>query len=436
MCPQAQRLTIASVLTPPGVAAIAVLRLDGPRTLDILQAIFRPFRGQLGDALASDRLRYGRLTDGAEVLDDVLLSLLGGENGVRAADISVHGGARVVARVLQLLERHGALVRSPGEDDDRASWPAGSEVEREADVALSHARTRRAVEFLATQRSVLPAHLAELIRRATADPGGVRAELERLACTWDTVRFLVQGAEVGVVGPPNTGKSTLTNRLTDTDATLASPHAGTTRDWTIHETAIDGIPLSFVDTAGLSATVEFPATAESADFDDLDRTAVVRGVHRIRASDLHLLVVDATAPDALDTARRIVDGLAPRRLLVVVNKADLAPRWPPERLRDLFSNIAAPVSGAAYHVSATRGDGIAGLQQAIVAQLGLAGFDPSGASLFTARQAAVAGRASDGSLVDTVRLGGVLRRLLGEFGSAGGLSLGPDREDSGRISPQ
>ncbi len=167
------------VLTPPGAGAIGVVRLIGPDSVSIVNQAFRPASGGGLSAAQGDRLRYGHFVDGDETIDDVIVSFTSVQ-GQLAIDISAHGGVRVIERILQTLERLGASVGEPGEAVGLA-WPTGCLIEHEVIEALTHAKTQRAVRFLAWQRANLPAALEAVALLCRSDPAEARRRLTGIA---------------------------------------------------------------------------------------------------------------------------------------------------------------------------------------------------------------------------------------------------------------
>lgn len=378
------------------MGAIAVIRVAGPEAQAIVRSVFRRGSGRVGLTADANRLWRGRLFDGDEEVDDVLVaphSTKGGD--INVVDISAHGGMRVVARILLALERRGAIVHSTDDEFDTPCWPASNQIEVEADLALARARTRRAVEFLATQRSCLPSHLENIAEQAVRDPQAAVECLRALLERWTGNRHLINGAQVAVLGPPNAGKSTLTNRLVGRHAVLASPQAGTTRDWTSHETAIEGVPISVIDTAGV-----YDASGP------LDAEAVERGLGRSAHADLHLVVLDGSEPFAGAFLDRIVRDLEPHRLLVAVNKIDLPPAWDRNR-------VAPFDPKGVVTLSALTGEGVERMRQEVITLLGLTEAKADSPSLFTSRQARLASEVLTGWPNSAEKLAGAIRSLIG-----------------------
>lgn len=270
------------LLTPTGTGAVAVLRIRGDRAVSLVSSFFRPIRGGAltSSQLGGGRIRYGTIVDGDEILDDVIVAAAAGEP-VNALDICAHGGVRLLQRILTLCQRHGAEVVALDGVSVQDVWPAGSEIDGEVFAALKEARTEAAAEFLLMQRKVLPAEIERLAAWIRSDGLAAKAELGRLCRRHRTARLLLEGAVVGLVGPTNSGKSTLFNRLVGRDAAIVSPIAGTTRDWVSAEIELRGVPIRLIDTAG-----------RRNDADALERMAMAAGIEAVSRCTVRLLVLD------------------------------------------------------------------------------------------------------------------------------------------------
>jgi tRNA modification GTPase len=389
-----EHVTWARLLTPPGVGAIAVIRVAGPEALRIAESLFESDRSRDGLAEDPQRLWYGRLVEGGEILDHVILAPRRTADPFWEVDISLHGGVWVVTRVLLALERRGACVASTASAPQTPlAWRAGHWIESEADEAMIRARTRRAVEALAWQRRHLPTVLRSIRDLARTDPAGASAALQNLRDGYHAIRLLVEGARVVVVGPPNAGKSALTNRLVGQEAALTGSEAGTTLDWTTHEVSIDGIPLTVVDTAGVH---------ESGDA--LAGEAMDRGLRAAADADLVLAVLDGSRPVSAGVWRACRDTLRPGRWLAVVNKADLPAAWSPDVIPSGFVDVIS--------VSAWTGEGLEGLRTAILRGLGFRGMLGVEPALFSLRQVHLVG--ANPVQITTDRVRALVSELLGE----------------------
>lgn len=407
------RAAYSSVLTPPGAGAIAVIRVGGPDGASIIKRVFRaPTREYQsaplppGDSLPQPgRLRYGKFVADDEVIDDVVLSTVD-IAGASVWDICTHGGVRVVERVLETLDRSGAPLRHSTERAPSV-WAAFDRIEREIVEALQRARTERSVRFLARQRRTLACSLAEIAKLCRTNPARGGSALQRLLDGYDAARVLLAGATITIFGPPNTGKSTLFNRLVGRPAAVVSSRAGTTRDWVSSPIEVEGIPITLVDTAGWHGAL-----------DDLEREAVHAGLGIVRRARLALLVLDGSVP-VPDFAKLFGDEPPPERgCLVIANKEDLGREW---RATDL---AAASGLGAEplLWVSAQTGTGIKQLVKALVRMLGLESWDDHAPApaLFTVRQAELAARSlsdlpADGEAAETLIKNELIGGEYGDF---------------------
>jgi tRNA modification GTPase len=202
---------------------------------------------------------------------------------------------------------------------------------------------------------------------------GIRSDLEKVVASYGYGRIVREGLTLAIVGRPNVGKSSLFNCMLNEERAIVTPIPGTTRD-TVTETAnVGGIPLRFVDTAGIRNTI-----------DEVEKIGVQRAFSAIADSDLRLLVVDASGPwTKEDTA--LLERLRPLgSLLVAMNKSDL-----PSRISDIelgFSTADAPSAPGGsspdedsyaaskattplemVHTSALTGEGISELKEKILA---------------------------------------------------------------------
>lgn len=261
---------------PP--AGIAVIRVSGPRARDALA-------GLAGTVPQARRATLCRLRDGAgDVLDEALALWLpspGTATGEDTVELHCHGGRAVVAAVEQALGAIAGLrPATPGEFTRRAFangridlaqaegladlLEAETELQRRSAMAMAGGALSRQVEEWRLCLLALAAHVEAVLDFADEDdvaplPDAFTQDLNSLAADlgeWlvrPAAERLKEGFRVVLAGPPNAGKSTLFNALTESEAAITSPIAGTTRDVITCSVAVDGVPFSFIDTAGLHA---------------------------------------------------------------------------------------------------------------------------------------------------------------------------------------
>lgn len=317
--------TYAAVLTPIAPGAIAVISVAGDATERVVAACCRT-RGGVAATFEVDRPRLVQIRDGDDVLDDAIVTAIDC-GGVRRIEICIHGGVRIVERVMNLLRRSGAGVVDATEFEGR--FGGGDAVARDVDRALIRAGSRRLAEWLLAQRRLLPEYLKNWSSQGAEEIAAYRRR------TTAAIRA-VRGARVALAGPPNAGKSTLANRLIGHQRIIVSDMAGTTRDWVDETAVIDGWPVTLTDTAGVRETDC-----------QIEVEAIRRGAAQARSSDLVVVLVDGTADvetrrQAAAVTLEAVGSEAPT--LVVVNKVDAAPETAGE-VADRSATFISALSG-------------------------------------------------------------------------------------------
>lgn len=335
--------TIAAVATATGKGGLSVVRLSGPGAVEVVGRCFRPARCGLSlDQVPSHTVHFGVFIAQGRSIDEVLVTVLRKPRTYTREDVvevSCHGGALTARLILEALLTAGARAAGPGEFTQRAFLNGRidlAQAEAVADViqaktewALLAAQDQLAgglsgqvnsvrddlLRMLAQVEAHLdfpdedlppenPAELAFRIRRS-------REAVVALLQTARQGQIVRQGLHVSILGRPNVGKSSLLNALLGRDRAIVSPAPGTTRD-TIEETAdVAGIPVVFIDTAGLRAAPD-PVEHE--------------GIRRTRAAamraELVLHVFDVSQPAHPEDGQYLAE-FASRPRLLVLNKTDL-----------------------------------------------------------------------------------------------------------------
>ena len=331
--------TIIAPATPVG-GALCIIRVSGERAIEVSDAVFRGRRALRDVATAT--VHYGDIVDGADVVDDVLVSVFRAPHsytGENLVEISAHGSRYVVERILALFTRQGVRMAYAGEFTRRA-FVAGkmdlSQAEAVADIIAAESRASHAVastqmrgaysEELSALRDKLlhitsmleleldfseedvefadRSHLEDLLQQTYS-------RVEELADSFSLGNVLKEGVNVAIVGRPNVGKSTLLNRLVGEQRAMVSDIAGTTRD-TIEATCnMGGVVFRFIDTAGLHSTD-----------DVLERMGIERTSEALRRAHIILWLTDDDSTTMNDDMQGYVPSVE-QVVYKVVTKIDL-----------------------------------------------------------------------------------------------------------------
>lgn len=295
-------------LTPPGRGAVASLLVEGAGAVRVLDGLFHA-KNPRSELAPGDRLLLGRFADRsatAHVGEDVVVRCRGEES----LELHCHGGTAAVERIEQALAGRGCRIV------DWRDWIDGGgerdPIRAEARRALAQAETAQTASVLLDQyqgalgRSI-KSILASLDQK---DAFEAKREIEALLAWADFGRHLAEPWRVVLAGRPNVGKSTLINALVGYNRAIVHHLPGTTRDVLTAATAMEGWPVVLADTAGLRAT-DHP----------IERAGVQLAEEELQASDLVLLLFDASRPWSEDDRRLATDWPS---ALLVYNKIDLA----------------------------------------------------------------------------------------------------------------
>ncbi len=366
--------TIAAPATAVGEGGLAVIRISGSDARRVASRVFRSaglHSVPLTDA-ASHTVHYGHIVSHDATLDEVLVTVLRAPRTYTREDtveISCHGGPVVTRQVLAAVLAAGARLADPGEFTQRAFLNGRLDLaQAEAVADLIRARTDLAAAAALDQ---LGGRLSGQIRQLRDDLLNLLAHLEahldfpeedivpdtrdRLLARLESAgkgmgalrqtaregRILRRGIRAAIVGRPNAGKSSLLNLLLGQERAIVSPVPGTTRD-TVEETAdIRGIPVVFVDTAGLRTTT-----------DAIEAEGVRRSHAAAESAEIVLHVLDSSEPLHPDDAL-LLRAWRSRAVIQVLNKSDRSPQ------------LHLPEGRTGVWVSATGGAGLEVLKEAI-----------------------------------------------------------------------
>src|SRR5580658_916320 len=336
--------TIVAISTPPGRGGLGVVRLSGAHAREIAARMlrfprapdWRPWSCQIAELLDA-------APDGSRVVDQVVVAFFARPRSYTAEDvveISCHGAPVVLRHAIARAMDVGARLAEPGEFTLRAylngriDLPQAEAVRDLIDsTTLYQARiaaqqaggsvSRRIgplkeqlVELIAlleagidfAEDDVSVAQAAELLRRLRP----VVAGITRLAESFAFGGLVRSGLSLAIVGRPNVGKSSLFNRLLEQDRAIVTDIPGTTRDLVSETASVEGIPVKFVDTAGIR---EGQDTVES--------LVIERSYQAMADADLTVVVIDSSAPLESEDSDLIERASTQGKFIVAGNKCDL-----------------------------------------------------------------------------------------------------------------
>lgn len=339
--PDLEHVIIAPA-TPPGVSALAIIRLSGKDSIAITQKVFE---GKNLEDQPSHTLHLGLIKDGTEAIDEVVVSIFRAPHSFtkeNSVEISCHGSQVIVQRIISTFLKNGATLAGPGEFTKRAFLNGRfdlaqaeavadlivSETDNARQAALNQMRGGFSKEIKRLREELI--HFASLIE-LELDFGeedvefakrddlrklilGIQDYLSSLIQSFEQGNVIKNGVPTVIAGKPNAGKSTLLNVLLKEERAIVSDIPGTTRDVIEDEMVLGGINFRFIDTAGLRETT-----------DTIEAIGVGRTKEQLKKASLILYLVDlsnSTYADIKEELKPLYELNIP--LIKVGNKVDQA----------------------------------------------------------------------------------------------------------------
>ena len=339
------QLTICAIATSPGMGAIATIRLSGETAITITDSVFQsPKPGKKLVNQHANTLHFGSLTDGNELIDEVVVSLFRAPHSFTGEDvieITCHGSVYIQQRILQLLITKGARMAQPGEFTQRAFLNGKMDLSQAEAVADLIASTNRAAQRVAINQmrggfsSELTGLRGELLHFIAmieleldfseedvefADReqlkklvSKIEAILRKLKDSFRLGNVIKNGIPVAIVGETNVGKSTLLNALLNEEKAIVSDIHGTTRDVIEDVVNIRGTAFRFFDTAGIRETT-----------DKIETIGIARSYSKLDLATVVVLVVDTQNDFDIVAGRieKIRARINKQHLIIAANKVD------------------------------------------------------------------------------------------------------------------
>ena len=378
--------TICALATP-GHGAIAVIRVSGPESISITEALFHPAtKGKQLSLQEPNTIHFGTINKDEEIIDEVLISLFKAPHsytGEDSIEISCHGSPYIQQKILELLVAQGAEPARPGEFTQRAFLNGKmdlSQAEAVADliaaesegahrVALQQLRGGFSDQLKSLREQLL--HFISLIELELdfseedvefADRGKLVALVNNIANLIDELissfqlgNVLKNGVPVAIIGRPNVGKSTLLNAILKEERAIVSEIEGTTRDSIEDIINLEGVTFRFIDTAGIRETA-----------DTIENLGIRRTYQKIEQASVVLLLTEAE--DNPEIIRKSIEAIRQqinggKHLVVVLNKSD---RVPEEQQQALQQKISLKENEKLISISAEKGENIDGLTKILL----------------------------------------------------------------------
>lgn len=331
--------TICAIATSVGTSAINIIKISGKESISIVNKIFTK------DLLKAKThtITFGYIKDKEEKVDEVLVSVFQEPNtytGENIVEINTHGGLAVTNKILEMLLEQGCRLAEPGEFLKRAFLNGKRDLlEAESISDLINAKTEasrkmsmngvtgelsRIIKNLRNKLLTIIANIEvnidypeyedaivytnELLRTNIIE---IKNELKKIVDESEKGSIIKNGINVGIVGKPNVGKSSLLNRLINEDKAIVTDVEGTTRDIVEGKIVINGIEINLIDTAGIRQTSNV-----------VEKIGVEKSKSILETSDLLLAIFDGSKPltkDDLDILKEIEN----KKSIIIINKEDL-----------------------------------------------------------------------------------------------------------------
>lgn len=316
------------------------MRLSGPGALATLKRFFKPSSSNI--SYSSHQLYHGHLIDeNGSCVDEIMAVYMAAPRTYTRDDvveIHCHGSQQIVKTVLDIFQKFGIRLAAPGEFTYRAFVngridlsqaeavaqliTSNSDVSRRLALSQSDGDLSRFIYRVSAQikhllvlseawidfpEEDLP---AEDIAMMTSTVTSILTELSDITKTFDIGRIQMEGASIILVGEPNSGKSSLLNKLLGDERAIVTDVPGTTRDLIEEGLFIDGLPVRLIDTAGLRTTSDL-----------VEQEGIKRAENKMKQADLVLLLIDAHGLTGLD--RKLLERFVDYPTFILLTKHDL-----------------------------------------------------------------------------------------------------------------
>ena len=349
--------TIAAISTALGVGAISIIRVSGPNSIDIVNKLFKE---KDLTKVSTHTIHYGHIIDKNEIIDEVLVTVMKSPKTFTTEDIveiNSHGGISTTNKVLELLLTNGARLAEPGEFTKRAFLNGRIDlIEADGIMNLISAKTEKARKLSINQlngevtnnikelREKLISIISnievnidypeyediEVLTNENILPSllSMKEELINTIKKSESGRIINQGINIGIVGRPNVGKSSLLNNLLEEEKAIVTNIEGTTRDIVEGTITLNGILLNLTDTAGIRETNNI-----------VEQIGVEKSKEIINNSDLVILLLNNNEL-LTEEDLNLLEMIKNKKHIILINKTDLENKLDLTKIKEDYINIS------------------------------------------------------------------------------------------------
>lgn len=368
--------TICAIATSSGIGAIAIIRVSGEDSIEIVNKIFK---GKDLTKVSSHTINYGHIIDEQEnTVDEVLVSIMKSPKTFTTEDIveiNTHGGIAPTNKVLELLLEKGCRLAEPGEFTKRAFLNGRIDIlEAEAVMDMIDAKTEVQRKMAINQISGKVSNLindlrddmvqiisninvnidypeyddVDILTTEILIPKikNLKEQIIKIIKESNNGKIIKEGIKTSIIGRPNVGKSSLLNALIEEEKAIVTDIAGTTRDIVEGQIKINGVILNIIDTAGIRETD-----------DKIEALGVEKSLKIMEEADLILFMLNNNEELTKDI-EMLLDKLNNKKYIIIINKNDLETKLDKKLLKKYEKQIV--------NLSVLKHQGIDNLKEKII----------------------------------------------------------------------
>lgn len=368
--------TICAIATSSGIGAIAIIRVSGEDSIEIVNKIFK---GKDLTKVSSHTINYGHIIDEQEnTVDEVLVSIMKSPKTFTTEDIveiNTHGGIAPTNKVLELLLENGCRLAEPGEFTKRAFLNGRIDIlEAEAVMDMIDAKTEVQRKMAINQISGKVSNLindlrddmvqiisninvnidypeyddVDILTTEILIPKikNLKEQIIKIIKESNNGKIIKEGIKTSIIGRPNVGKSSLLNALIEEEKAIVTDIAGTTRDIVEGQIKINGVILNIIDTAGIRETD-----------DKIEALGVEKSLKIMEEADLILFMLNNNEELTKDI-EMLLDKLNNKKYIIIINKNDLETKLDKKLLKKYEKQIV--------NLSVLKHQGIDNLKEKII----------------------------------------------------------------------